>query len=262
MRQLYFWLIFTFLVFIINSFYMYQILNLRKNREDIQKGFSLQTTNKCSPYHYKMENDECLYTPKTFETWRNMPQICLYMSTECKGRQMSWTDLLVLDLILTTEKKIKNFIEFGTLGGEVSLYLGMVSKMRNGQFITLDKMDRRTENIQKSWFENMEFIKEEHLYDNLTISKNELMKNEKGISKLFLDENTMVLFDGFKCAEIEAYLKYFKGSIFLTKDWDPLDYDCVAKYLDDYDFSEIFENLVDSVGSKLKAWKRINSPKE
>ena len=249
---------------------MYQLLNLRKEREQILKGFSNTIENRCIPYQYRLENgNNCEYFPETFDSWKlKMPEICLYMSTECKGSnhffgqenkgQMSWTDILILDLILTNEKNIKNFIEFGTLGGEISLYLGMISKMRNGNFLTFDGFDRRTINIQNIWFhKNMKFIEEENLYNNLTLSKKFLLEKEKDSMKLFSNKDTMILFDGFKCKEIEVYLKDFKGSIFLTKDWDPLDYDCISKYLDEFDFSEIFENLVESSGSKLKAFKRI-----
>jgi hypothetical protein len=266
MRQLYFWMIFVFLVFIINLFYLNQMIIMRNRREEILKGYpsSLQD-DRCLPFHYKKDK---FYNLEAIEKWEEMPQICLYMSTESQEgnhlfgqpnqRQMSWTDLLILDIILVNEKDINSFIEFGTLGGEITLYLGLVSKMRKGKLLTLDVEDSRSKNLQHCGLDNIQFNFIPNFYENMTNSRQKLLKRNENIFEIFKNENSMILFDGFKCQEIEVYLKHFQGHVFVIKDWNPQDYDCVARFLDDFDFVQIFENLVESTASNLRAFKRIS----
>ncbi len=72
---------------------------------------------------------------------------------------MSKADYIMLDFLFAGNRYLKNIMEFGTAFGTTSLYLGMVSRMRGGQFITYDylKTDCRGIEIKRGWLDNMEF---------------------------------------------------------------------------------------------------------
>jgi hypothetical protein len=105
---------------------------IEKNTDINLKDFSIfhQDDNEeisCLNYKKNIKAIECEYNPKNFFKWNKLPDICLYLSMECRQTQhffglnntkvqLSWSDYLFIDFIFQLYPNFNNVIEIGTFG--------------------------------------------------------------------------------------------------------------------------------------------------
>ena len=221
---------------------------------------------------------ECDFSPASYSSWKRMPDLCLYMNMACpsshhllgydnavqNAMQLSWADIIFIDFVLASRQDIRSIVEVGTFGGVSSLYLGLISKMRGGQFHTFDIDDQRPPRVLKGWLENMHFYEEDVLFKNPSKSTelelNEMPKNKRLISLLKKSEKEplVVFFDSVKCLETKMYLQYLAkkpGSVFFVHDWYfEVGLDCLQETLDNHNFIPLYDQFAEHLGSAARAF--------
>lgn len=160
-----------------------------------------------------------------------------------KNGLVGYSDLIFIDYALEKFSNVKNIIEFGTYFGTTSLYLGMIAKIRNGFFYTVDVEDRRFEDIKNSWLNNMEFIQLDLLEEC----------HSDHLSCILNKDNSMLIIDnGNKVYEFNKYVPLVpKGTLILVHDWNrEIFFEDIEKIASDnklIPFGEQFNNIVKSI---------------
>jgi len=120
-------------------------------------------------YQPGFECEQCQHTVEEYP-WAKPAELCGYVSLGgcCKWRhflgfsyyrsaQLGWGDIMMLDFALSAHQNLKNIVEFGTLVGITSMYLGTIAKIRGGNLITFDIQEHRHQEIKNNWPKHMKY---------------------------------------------------------------------------------------------------------
>jgi predicted O-methyltransferase YrrM len=155
-------------------------------------------------------------------------------------------DMVFLEHIITENQQLVNFVEFGTFGGYTSLLFGMMARMREAPFYTIDIKDFRTDVVKKAWLPNMWFLS----YDLLS----EI--NPKVVS-LIEKENTFLFIDnGNKKQEVNMYCDFIKpGSIMAVHDWESEVFmEDIYAALTKNNMVPLFEDVAKEINPRCRCW--------
>jgi len=156
-------------------------------------------------------------------------------------------DILFLNHVISENPSLNNFVELGTWTGVTSMYLGMIARIRGGEFHSFDKVDVRMESVKNSWLPEMYFHQEDILRK----------KPSKKVLDLVSKENTFIFVDnGDKIKEITLYCgNLIPKSVFVVHDWgDEINIEnmnCMKNFVE---FSQINEETAQILCSSCRAW--------
>ena len=192
----------TIIVIFMNLYYLYYTFSFQLENEKIKKNlFSIHQEKKrkselgCLYRKFnETKNGKCPYSPEKYEYWPRIPHLCVLTSNSCsiashffgetKFNQFSWSDVIFFDFFFTKHSEISNIIEIESSTGIQSLYFGIVTKLRHGNFLSFNKHDNRLETVKKGWIETMEFKK---------------MNKEFHKSSKFSQKNLLIVLHEFNC---------------------------------------------------------------
>jgi len=121
---------------------------------------------------------------------------------------------MMIDFAFTAHQDLQNIVEFGTFVGVTSLYLGLLSHIRQGNFSTFDISEHRHGEVQKAWMPNMK-----HTVLNLLTQPSD----QRAIDAASQDKTLYFFDNGDKTYEVNHFIEYVaKGdnNVFCTHDWD------------------------------------------
>eukprot|EP01080_Neovahlkampfia_damariscottae_P005668 gene5668-9489_t len=204
----------TLVVVIMNIYYMYYTMsykfendslektmfeNHKKRKEQLELGCLYRNFN-------ETKHGLCPYSPENYAYWPRIPHLCILASNSCstashlfgenKFIKTSWSDFIFFDFFFTKHVNFKNIIEIESSTGIQSLFLGMISKLRNGQFTAINKNDNRLETVKRGWLKSMHLKK---------------MTKDFEKSSLFSVNNLIVILHNFDCKLLTKLIPNIKS---------------------------------------------------
>lgn len=163
-------------------------------------------------------------------------------------------DALFLEWVFSRRPALTNIVELGTGTGLTSLYLGMMARVRGGQFHTFDHVDRRPDWVLRAWLPEMTF----HQVD-LSVSGGE----GYALERVGLENTLLFVDDGYtdpqRAMSIRTYCEVLQpGSVFVVHDWDPELYPQYVVDIPSFDsFMEFGTEMAEMLCSCCRSWARL-----
>jgi len=160
---------------------------------------------------------------------------------------------MMLDFAFSGHQELTDIVELGTYFGVTSLYLGLMSHIRKGQFTTFDISDKRHHMVTKAWLPNMEFVEVNLLTDPINPLVIPFLSKEK----------TLFFFDnGDKTSECNRFLQYVSThpkNVLCTHDWDiEVTLPGIQEKLNTFGFEPWAHKHGEMLGSHVRCFRKKN----